>query len=350
MSTSHTSVNSTRDQADETTLRFGVVGLGFGRCHAKVLSAMEGVELVAVADLHPEEQGIDLEPWAAKLGARGYRDGLRMLAEETLDAVVIAVPPKSRERLVTAAGERGVAIFLEKPFAADEADSAAMTEVLGRFPGLPVMVDFCLRHLPAVARLRELLDGPLGEGLLVNADLVLPRHDSPAWVWDPAVGNGVVNENTCHMLDTLCFLLGEPVSVQAAGGSYLGSPLEDGVGVVVGFASGATAVLTGGALGAEAMRTPATLSVYSRHGQARLTGRDHMFAGLEWAEAGAEAPVQETWQLPSRGDISAYALAHFAQSLKTGSAPSPGRAAGVRAVRLAVAIREALTSGAAVKV
>ena len=332
------------------SVRFGVVGLGFGRCHAKVLSTLPGARLVAVADLDPEAQGIDLEPWAAKLGARGYRDGLRMLAEEDLDAVVVAVPPGARRRLVTAAGERGIAVFLEKPFAVDEAHAEEMTELLDRFPGMPVMMDFCLRHLPAVRRLRELLDGPLGEGLVVNADLLLPRDDSPPWVWDPAAGNGIVNENTCHTLDTLCFLLGEPVSVQAAGGSYLGSPLEDGVAVVLRFASGAAAVLTGGALGARAMRTPATLSVCSRHGQARLTGHDHMFGTLEWATADASEAVHESWPLPGRGEISAAALAHFVAALDRGTVPAPGRDAGVLAVRLAMAVRTALRTGATVDV
>ncbi|MGC0211838.1 Gfo/Idh/MocA family protein [Streptomyces levis] len=331
-------------------VRFGVVGLGFGRCHAKVLSTLPGARLVAVADLDPEAQGIELEPWAAKLGARGYRDGLRMIAEEELDAVVVAVPPAARRRLVTAAGERGLAVFLEKPFAVDDAHAREMTELFDRFPDVPVMMDFCLRHLPAVRRLRELLDGPLGEGLVVNADLVLPRDDSPAWVWDPAVGNGIVNENTCHVLDTLCHLLGRPVSVQAAGGSYLGSPLEDGVAVVLRFASGASAVLTGGALGAQAMRTPATLSVYSRHGQARLTGRDHMFGELEWATADAGTATHESWPLPGRGDISAAALAHFVAALRDGSAHSPGRDAGVLAVRLAMAVRRALATGGSVDV
>ncbi|NDZ83244.1 Gfo/Idh/MocA family oxidoreductase [Streptomyces sp. SID10853] len=331
-------------------IRFGVIGLGFGRCHAKVLSTLPGARLVAVADLDPEAQGIDLEPWAARLGARGHRDGLRMIAEEELDAVVVAVPPAARRRIVEAAGERGLAVFLEKPFAVDDAHAEEMTALFDRFPGMPVMMDFCLRHLPAVRRLRELLDGPLGEGLVVNADLVLPRDDSPSWVWDTAVGNGIVNENTCHLLDTLCCLLGEPVAVQAAGGSFLGSPLEDGVAVTLRFASGAAAVLTGGALGAQALRTPAALSVYTRHGQARLTGHDHMFGDLEWATADSADPERESWPLPGRGEISAAALAHFVAALRAGTAPAPGRDAGVLAVRIAMAVRAALTSGATVKI
>ncbi|MDH6115450.1 putative dehydrogenase [Kitasatospora sp. MAP12-15] len=335
---------------DHEDVRVGVVGLGFGRCHAKVLSTMAGVDLVAVADLDPEGQGIDLEPYAEKLGANGYRDGTEMIRRESLDAIVIAVPPRARARLIAEAGERGVAIFLEKPFATDDEHAREMGELCDRFPDVPIMMDFCLRHLPAVAGLRELLDGPLGEALVVNADLMLPRDDSPPWIWDPANGNGVVNENTCHLLDTLCFLMGEPVRVMAAGKSYLGNPLEDGVAVVITFASGATAVLTGGALGAQAMATPASLSVYTARGQARLTGLHHMFGDLTWATAASAEPTRQSWALPARGAISEYALSHFIGSLRGGTAPSPDRRAGVLTVRLAMAVRRSLETGESVSV
>ena len=328
-----------------TALRFGVVGLGFGRCHASTIAAEEGMELVAVSDLDPESQGIDLDAYAAGKGARGYRDGLRMIDEEELDAVVLAVPPRGREKLIAAAGDRGLAIFLEKPLATDDDHAVALAGLLAAYPASPVMLDFCLRHLPAVARVGALLDGPLGRPLLVNADLVLPRDDSPAWVSDVGNGNGVVNENTCHLFDTLCLLLGEPMSVHAGGGAYRGGPLEDGVAVVLRFAGGAVATLTGGSLGVPAMGTPATLSVYAEHGQARLTGTDHMFNDLTWATADADAPTRETWPLPPRGRISADALRHFAAAVRAGTAPVPGAADGARAVRVAMAVRVSLTTG-----
>ncbi|WP_164764727.1 Gfo/Idh/MocA family protein [Streptomyces lydicus] len=331
-------------------LRCAVVGLGFGRCHAEELARMDGADLVAVADLHPESQGLDLDAFSSRLGVRGYRDGLRMIADEELDAVVVAVPPRGRERLVRAAGDAGLAFFLEKPFATDDEHAEALARLCADYPSSPVMLDFCLRHLPAVARLRELLDGPLGRPLVVNADLMLPRDDSPAWVWDPADGNGIVNENTCHLFDTLGFLLGEPLSVHAEGGAYRTRSLEDGIAVAIRYDGGSAAVLTGGNLGVEALRTPVTLSVHTERGQARLTGRDHMFHSLTWATAEHTEPVHEEWDLPSRGRISAAALRHFVQSVGAGVPPVPGVREGVRAVRLAMAVRESLATGTPVAV
>ncbi|TPQ20071.1 Gfo/Idh/MocA family protein [Streptomyces sporangiiformans] len=331
-------------------LRFGVVGLGFGRCHAQEIARMDGADLVAVADLDPESQGLDLDAFGGELGARAYRDGLGMIAEEELDAVVLAVPPRGREKLIREVAQAGLALFLEKPFATDDAHAEALAQLCAEYPATPVMLDFCLRHLPAVVRLRELLDGPLGRPLVANADLVLPRDDSPAWVWDPANGNGIVNENTCHTFDTLGFLLGEPVSVHAEGGAYRSGSLEDGIAVTIRYEGGGTAVVTGGNLGVEALRTPARLSVCTERGQAVLTGGDHMVNALTWATAEHTEAVRENWELPSRGRISAAALRHFVDCVGAGTPPAPGVPEGVRAVRLAMAVRESLTTGGRVRV
>ncbi|MCW1098959.1 Gfo/Idh/MocA family oxidoreductase [Streptomyces sp. RS2] len=326
-------------------LRLAVVGLGFGQCHAREIARMDGAVLVAVADLAPESQGLDLDGFAAELGATAYRDGRRMISEEDLDAVVLAVPPGGREKLIRQAGAAGLALFLEKPFATDDAHADALARVCAEYPNSPVMLDFCLRHLPAVARLRELLDGPLGRPLLANADLVLPRDDSPAWVWAPANGNGIVNENTCHTFDTLGFLLGDPVSVHAEGGAYRSGSLEDGIAVTIRYEGGATAVLTGGNLGVQALRTPVHLSVCTERGQALLTGRDHMVNDLTWATEDRDEPVHERWELPSRARISAAALRHFVDSVQAGIRPTPGVPEGTDAVRLAMAVRRSLASG-----
>ncbi|MDX2938363.1 Gfo/Idh/MocA family protein [Streptomyces ipomoeae] len=336
---------SVSDDRSGRPLRFAVVGLGFGRCHAQEIARMDGAVLVAVADLAPESQGLDLDAFGAELGAKAYRDGRQMIAEEELDAIVLAVPPRGREKLIHEAGAAGLALFLEKPFATDEAHAEALARVCAEYPTSPVMLDFCLRHLPAVVRLRELLDGPLGRPLLANADLVLPRDDSPAWVWDPANGNGIVNENTCHTFDTLGFLLGEPESVHAEGGAYRSGSLEDGIAVTIRYAGGATAVLTGGNLGVPALRTPARLSVCTERGQAVLTGHDHMVNALTWATAEHAEPVQENWELPSRGRISAAALRHFVDAVRAGTRPTPGIPEGIGAVRLAMAVRRSLASG-----
>jgi myo-inositol 2-dehydrogenase/D-chiro-inositol 1-dehydrogenase len=329
-------------------VRLAVIGLGFGRCHADVLAREEHVDLVAIADLDPDGQGIEGESFARRLGAAWYGDGCELIEREELDAVVVAVPPRHRGPLIAAAVDRGIGIFVEKPFATDTAQAAELAGLYRRSAS-PVMVDFCMRHLPAIARLRGLLDSALGPALVVNADLMLPRDDVPAWVWEPRDGNGIVNENACHLLDILCALLGEPKSVYAAGGSYLGHPLEDGAVIVVRFAGERVGVLSAGCLGAAPMATPVGLSVYTKRGHAKLEGRDHMVSTLRWASADSAEVKSENWPVVPRGEIAADALRHFVACLRSGRTPEPGIDAGLVALDIAMAARRSLDLGAEVQ-
>ena len=85
-----------------------------GRNHLRLLSAREDVELVAISDPLPEM----LESAREATGAKGYDEPEAMLANDDLDAVVIASPTTTHLDLGLAAVGRGVAALIEKPLAA----------------------------------------------------------------------------------------------------------------------------------------------------------------------------------------------------------------------------------------
>src|ERR671914_910683 len=105
-------------------LRAGVVGLGMmGANHARVWDeAVEGVELVAVADPDPAA----VRRAAAGRGARGFEDAERMLAEEELDLVSVASPTSLHLPATLAALRVGANVLVEKPIAATREDAEAM--------------------------------------------------------------------------------------------------------------------------------------------------------------------------------------------------------------------------------
>src|SRR3954468_21069763 len=76
-------------------LGFGVLGLGFGAVHARVLGEMEGVRLAAVCDADP--QRLATVSRGRMLGP--YIDYLTMLEAEEIDAVVVAVPARLHEKV-----------------------------------------------------------------------------------------------------------------------------------------------------------------------------------------------------------------------------------------------------------
>ncbi len=99
-------------------LRVGVVGVGhLGQHHARILSAMPGVELVAVADARAEQA----QAVAAKCGTVALSDYRPLL--ELVDAVTIAVPTCLHREVAGAFLERGIATLVEKPMASSLAES-----------------------------------------------------------------------------------------------------------------------------------------------------------------------------------------------------------------------------------
>ena len=104
-----------------------------------------------------------------------------------------------------------------------------------------------------------------------------------SWLWDPQNGNGFFNENSCHLFDAVCYLLGRPVSVMAQATNPMGAPSENAAAITVRFADGAIAALTVGGVGVGAVRQFPRIEVVTANGQARLSGREHIWDRLEWA-------------------------------------------------------------------
>src|SRR5690349_7214872 len=104
-----------------SNLRIGVVGLGYwGPNLARNFDAVPGCELAWLCDGREEE----LERvGAAHPAARRTTDMAEMLADESLDAVVLATPvPPHADHAVTVL-EAGKHCFVEKPLAQSVADA-----------------------------------------------------------------------------------------------------------------------------------------------------------------------------------------------------------------------------------
>ena len=341
--------------ASNSEVRLGIVGMQLGLWHAGAIAEMDGVSIVAVADNllgRLPGRNISLQEWADSLGASAYTDGVEMIKHADIDAVDLCVSPKWRLPLVEAAAERGLPVLLEKPWGTNMAHGQAIADIIKQ-SNLLHMVEFPLRYFPPIIALKQLLnDGPLGRPFVVNAEIVMgeiPAKTPDHWMWDPDNGNGAINENTCHVFDTICYLLGDPVSLHAFGASYHGAEptLPDGAVANIRFASGAVASVTGGALGANCLRTPTWLNVYTENGQALVTGIDHMYDTLSWGRAADQGePKREHWPNPPlRTLIVQYALGEFVNGIRRGKQPESNADAGLKALALALAVNESVASG-----
>jgi predicted dehydrogenase len=135
-------------------LRVAVVGVGYlGRHHARILAALDGVELVGVADRNwPRAQEI-----ARVHGTSAYPDPAAL--PDDVDAVTVAAPTEVHHAIARPWLERGVGVLVEKPLARtlDEADD--LLAVAAR-SGAVFAVGHTERHNPAVRAALPLIDRP----------------------------------------------------------------------------------------------------------------------------------------------------------------------------------------------
>ena len=108
-------------------LRAGLVGIGMmGRNHARVLSSLEGVNLVAVAD--PSGDKHQAAGDAQVVGTVGE------MIEAGIDLAVVAVPTAFHLDAGLELAAAGVHTLVEKPLATDGAEALALCEAFER-PG-----------------------------------------------------------------------------------------------------------------------------------------------------------------------------------------------------------------------
>lgn len=207
----------------------GVVGMNYwGPNLARNFDRLDGCNLASVCDR--DEAVLDRHR-AAYPGARFTTELSDLLADDALDAVVIATPVPTHAPLARMVLEAGKDVFVEKPLALGAADAnelAAAADAGGRV----LMVDHLLVYHPAVQKLKDLVsDGTLGRvfylyGNRQNLGIVRPDENA-LWSLGP------------HDISVMLWLVGErPTEVSASGESYLQPGVEDVVFGRIRFPSG----------------------------------------------------------------------------------------------------------------
>lgn len=218
----------------QNPLRAAVIGLGvMGANHARVYTEIPGVELAAVSDTDAQR----VEAATRGRTARGYTDYRRMLDEERIDLLTVAVPTLAHATVGTEVIERRIPLLIEKPLAATIAEGEAL-RALAAARGVALTVGHIERFNPAVIELkRRLQAGELGRVFQMHARRVGPF---PRRVRDV----GVVLDLAPHDIDVMRFLLGsEVVRVQAETEQRINTDHEDMLFGLLRFDNGVVGVL-----------------------------------------------------------------------------------------------------------
>ncbi len=221
-------------------LRVAVAGLGFGeQVHLPALAACALTEPMAL--WHPRRER--LEKACAASGLPGFSDFDALLADPSIEAVVIATPPGPRFDLAKAAIAAGKHLLLEKPVGLN-ADQVQELQRLALAAGLCVGVDFEYRAVPLFQQLAALLhQGAIGTPWLVKLDWLMGSRADPLrpWSWysQRSGGGGVLGALGTHAFDTLHWLIGPTRELSATCSTAITErPLAKGKGAETGAAPG----------------------------------------------------------------------------------------------------------------
>ena len=139
-----------------TTLKAALVGAGMmGRNHARVLSSLEGVDLVAVIDENGDQHG--------SRGPATLFRSLNDLPVGLADFAVVATPTSTHQLAVEKSFDMGMHVLVEKPLA-DTVEAAVRIATKMQETGLVGAVGHIERFNPAIQELKQRLSaGEIGD-------------------------------------------------------------------------------------------------------------------------------------------------------------------------------------------
>ena len=213
-----------------TAVRIGVIGGGFGVQHLQGFDVTENAEVVAFCQRSRDKA----EALAGKFGVpHVYTDYRELLAHPGLDAVSIVAPPHLHAEMTAAALARGLHVLCEKPLAMNAAEAEAMlrqAEAAGRVH----MTAFNHRHIPALAYMKELMDGGYVGGRVLHVEsrwfgeTRFAPDQTHYWRHTRELaGFGILGDIGVHVVDRLRWLIGEFESVWGHADTFIPERKDD---------------------------------------------------------------------------------------------------------------------------
>ncbi|MBQ4037355.1 MAG: Gfo/Idh/MocA family oxidoreductase [Clostridia bacterium] len=193
-------------------LKVGLIGCGFmGTMHANCYKNIEGVELVALADLRPEKA----QELAQGTNATLYGDGMELIEQADVDVIDICLPTYLHAKYALAAMDKVKYLFVEKPvtLTMEEGD-----ELIAKAEktGCRVQVGQVIRFWDEYVALRDIIaSGKYGKVVNANFRRLSP---SPDWGWEnwlhnTALSGGAGQDLHIHDIDYVLSVFGEPAKL-----------------------------------------------------------------------------------------------------------------------------------------
>lgn len=225
-------------------LRFALVGCGgMGRYHARSLLGIPEIEVAALCDI---VKGKCLSVRREFFGPKGiepavYTDFHKMIARESLDAVLLVTPHTLHYPHAKAALQKGIHVLSEKPMVTNTAQARELVDLAEACKRL-LAVAFQAPVSAEYSYIAELIrSGALGTIELVDAHVAQQwvRISNGTWRQEPKFsGGGQLYDSGAHMLNAMMWLVNSPVKRVFAMADRCGKKVDINATVSVLFENG----------------------------------------------------------------------------------------------------------------
>ena len=210
-------------------LNIGMVGYGFmARAHSHAWASVSHFfdtgyrpVLKAVAARNDSKVRRFAEQWGYESVEHDWR---KLIERKDIDAIDICVPNDLHAEIAIAAAQAGKMVLTEKPLARTAAEGMPMVEAVEK-AGVPNMVSFNYRRVPAITLAKNLIDaGRIGRPFHFRANFLqdwtispdVPQGGDALWRLDvKAAGSGVTGDLLAHNIDVAMWLNGPITRVTA---------------------------------------------------------------------------------------------------------------------------------------
>jgi len=308
-------------------LRAGVVGVGhLGYHHARNFAALEGVELIGIADNDPANR----QKAADDFTICGFSD-VSGLIDYGVDLVSVATPTSSHHDIVLALLQAGVHVLVEKPIAPTLLEAETMAAV-ARAHHCILQVGHIERFNGAVMAFMNAIAAPR----FIECHRLSPYPMRGADV-------SVVLDLMIHDLDIVLALVGDEVASVDAIGVSVFSTSEDIANARIRFASGCVANLTSSRVSIDRMRK---IRIFEENAYLSTDYSAQEVLVYRKKPGPIPAGVNPMTQIHieplavQKDEPLKLELAAFAEAVRTKTAPIVSGDDGIRALRLAHVIEE----------
>ncbi len=311
-------------------LGIAVIGAGFwGKNHARNLKEINETKLVAVCD----KDAAKAKAVADLFGVDFYTDSRTMLKRTDIEAVTVCTWSTHLALEAMQALKAGKHVLVEKPMASNVNEARKIVD-FARKNQRYLMVDFLMRVLPGVQRIKAAIDkGEIGTLVYATARRVSQ--------WPERIGDvGVVKDLAIHDIDMTRYLFNDDVvEVYAKADSLRHKKFEDHAQILLSFKGRKNAFIEANWL------TPYKIRKLVVTGSEAIMTLDYITQEIIIETEGQTVAPRYEVREPLKLE-----LQHFASSVLNGEQPIITGVDGLKALQIAEAALKSARTGRTIRI